>query len=61
MAACGDPLDVENLDNPDVERVFALPATIEQTIGSGYQTCRNTGQANGGTYAQLNTMALEGY
>src|SRR5688572_3943198 len=60
-AACGDPLTVGNLDNPDVERVFALPATIEQTIGSGYQTCRNTGQSNGGTYSQLNTMALEGY
>ena len=61
MVGCNDSLVVENLDNPDVERVFALPATIEQTIGSGYQTCRNTGQSNGGTYTQLNTMALEGY
>jgi hypothetical protein len=61
LGACREPLVVQNLDNPDVDRVFALPATIEQTIGSGYQTCRNVGQQDGGTYTQLNTMALEGY
>jgi hypothetical protein len=61
VAACKNPLDVKNLSSPDVERVFALPATIEQTIGSGYQQCRNTGMQNGSIYSNLSTMSLEGH
>jgi hypothetical protein len=61
VAACGDALQVENLSSPDVDRVFALPATIEQTLGTGYQQCRNTGMQNGGIYANLSTMSGEGH
>lgn len=64
FAACSDSLEVENLAQPDVDRVFALPATIEQTIGSGYQQCRNTGMngnTGGGIYTNLSTMSVEGH
>ena len=58
--ACGEQLVVENNNNPDVERVFAAVATIEQTIGTGYQQCRNAYQANT-TETQLLVMSLESY
>ena len=59
-AACNDALQVENLSNPDVDRVFALPATIEQTLGTGYQSCRNALQTSD-RMQQLETMSLESY
>src|SRR5919201_767673 len=59
-AGCKDALSVENLSNPDVGRVFALPATIEQTLGTGYQSCRNA-VMNSDRLQQLETMALESY
>jgi hypothetical protein len=61
FAACEDALEVENLSSPDVERVFAQPATIEQTLGTGYQQCRNTGMQNGSIYTNLSTMSGEGH
>ena len=59
-AACQDTLDVTNVNNPDVERVFALPSTIEQTIGTGYQSCRNENY-NSDRLQQMETMSLESY
>jgi hypothetical protein len=59
-AACNDPLDVENTDNPDIVRVFSAGPTIEQTLGSGYQQCRNALMRNG-LFTQLNTMSFESY
>ena len=59
-AACNSPLDVENTDNPDIERVFSAGPTIEQTLGSGYQQCRNSLHRNG-IYTQLETMSFESY
>src|SRR4030095_7344242 len=59
-AACKDPLEVENTDNPDIERVFSAGPTIEQTLGSGYQQCRNSLHRNG-LYTQLETMSFESY
>lgn len=56
--ACRDPLVAENLNNPDVERVFAQPASIEQALGSGYQVCRNTAMGTDG-YQQMASMAWE--
>jgi hypothetical protein len=61
FAACDSALDVENQDNPDVERVFELPATIEQTLGSGYQQCRNTIQFNGNLFPQMAALSGETY
>jgi hypothetical protein len=59
-AACSDPLDVKNSDNPDIDRVFSAGPTIEQTLGSGYQQCRNALNRNG-VYTQLATMSFESY
>jgi len=58
--ACSDPLDVKNTDNPDIERVFSAGPTIEQTLGSGYQQCRNALNRNG-LFTQLATMSFESY
>lgn len=59
-AACDNSLAVDNANNPDVARVFAQPATIEQTIGTGYQQCRNAYQQNT-TETQLLVLSLESY
>lgn len=58
--ACDD-LVVENQNVPDVERVFATPASIEQTIASSYQACHNGHVQNADVNAQLLTMSLESY
>jgi hypothetical protein len=58
--ACDDALTAANYNNPDVERVFQQPASIEQTLGTGYQQCRNT-EKNSDMTAQMATMALESY
>jgi hypothetical protein len=36
-AACSDPLEVENSNNPDRDRVLANPADVENLAGSLYQ------------------------
>lgn len=58
--ACQDPLTAKNFNNPDVGRVFSSPAAIEQTIGSGYQACRNT-EKGANINAQLAVMSGESY
>jgi hypothetical protein len=59
-AGCKDTLVVQNLSSPDVDRVFKLPVTIEQTIGTGYQSCRNATYGSD-RLQQMETMALESY
>lgn len=61
VGGCRDPLLAKNLNNPDVIRVFAQPASIEQTIAGAYQVCRNVGIGGTDMYQQLSTMALENY
>ena len=58
--ACKDPLTAKNFNNPDVIRVFQQPSAIEQTLGSGYQQCRNTEKGNNVT-AELAVMSGESY
>jgi hypothetical protein len=58
--ACEDSLSAKNYNNPDVIRVFQQPASIEQTLGTGYQQCRNTEKGSDMT-AQMATMSLESY
>jgi hypothetical protein len=58
--ACSDALSAKNYNNPDVIRVFQQPASIEQTLGTGYQQCRNTEKGSDMT-AQMATMSLESY
>ena len=60
-AACEDALVAENLADPDVARVFATPAAVEQTIGTGYQACRNTTLGTGGLQPELSVLSLENY
>ena len=57
---CEDALTVKNLNDPERERVFALPTSVEQILGSGYQLCRNTEKFNTMT-AQLAVMSGESY
>jgi hypothetical protein len=59
-AACDNVLEVENLSNPDIERVFATPAAVEQTIGSGFQACHNT-MTNTSLMPVVLVLALESY
>lgn len=59
-AACNTDLTVENLSNPDVGRVFAVPASIEATIGSGYQTAHNA-ITNNNLMPETEVLGLESY
>jgi hypothetical protein len=60
-SACKDALVAENLASPDVTRVFATPAAIEQTIGTGYQACRNNTLGTDRLQPELAVLALEAY
>jgi hypothetical protein len=40
-SGCDQRLEVQNLTDPDVARVFGSGASIESTIGAGYQTVHN--------------------
>ena len=59
--ACKDALVAENLGSPDVTRVFATPAAVEQTIGTGYQACRNATLGTGGLQPETSVLSLEAY
>jgi hypothetical protein len=61
LTACR--LDVANVNAPDIEQVFAVPASIEQTIASGYQSCSNAilTLTDGSLAPQLAVLSLEGY
>lgn len=58
--ACSDSLTAENFNNPDVTRLFAQPAAIEQALGSGYQLCRNR-TVTTDIGPQMWAMAMESY
>jgi hypothetical protein len=58
-SACKDALVAENLASPDVSKVFATPAAIEQTIGTGYQACRNATLGTGGLQPETSMLSLE--
>lgn len=62
VIACHDPLNVTNLNSPDVGRVLAQPADIEKLISSGFQTLHkahyNTATA---VTPEADAIALETY
>jgi hypothetical protein len=58
-AACRELL-VENLNNPDIERVFATPASIEATLAAGYQTIHNS-TSNQALWPETQMLGLETY
>ena len=60
LAACEDALVVENLSDPDIERVFSTPQAVQQTIGSNFQACHNA-VSNTNVAPQLAMLGLETY
>jgi hypothetical protein len=59
-SACDQNLGVENTTDPDVARVFATGASIESTIGAGYQTVHNA-IANTNNEPGVEVFGLESY
>ncbi len=59
-SACDQNLGVENLSDPDIGRVFATGASIESTIGAGYQTVHNA-IANTNNEPGVEVFGLESY
>src|SRR5215213_388284 len=70
LVACDDPLQVDNENNPDTERVLRRPTDVEQLVGDSYKTSHratlggetvfNFG-ANDALQPQLLVMGLESY
>ena len=50
LAACDEPLAVNNRNNPDVARVFATPTGVETVVSKSFQ------QAYGGMYNTSNSI-----
>ena len=59
-SGCEQRLAVENLSDPDIGRVFATGASIESTIGAGYQTVHNA-MANTNNLPGVEVFGLESY
>lgn len=60
VAACEDSLVAANTNSPERDRVFALPASVAQILGSGFQLCRNT-EKGSDMGAQMAVMSGESY
>ena len=61
LAACKDPLSVENQNNADVNHALGTPTDLENFIGATYNTV-HAGTLGGGNDAlnpQMFTMSLE--
>jgi hypothetical protein len=62
MAACADNLEVKNLNNPDLGRVYAVPGGVQGVISTLYRTYHQTTQGSAeGLNSQSKVMALESY
>ena len=59
-SGCDQRLEVKNLTDPDIGRVFATGASIESTIGAGYQTIHNA-MANTNNQPGVEVFGLESY
>src|SRR3989304_9418396 len=61
LTACGDSLEVQNLNNPDVARAYATPAGVEGVVaGLGVQL-NNTQRASESINTQAKIFAGEQY
>lgn len=58
--ACDQRLEVQNLTDPDIARVFGTGQSIEATIGAGYQTVHNA-MANTNNLPGVEVWGLESY
>ncbi len=62
MTACADNLEVKNLNNPDLSRVYAVPGGVEGVISTLYRSYhQNTQGSSEGLNSQSKVMALESY
>ena len=62
MTACADNLQVKNLNNPDLNRVYAVPGGVEGVISTLYRSYHQATQgAAEGLNSQSKVMALESY
>lgn len=62
MAACADNLQVENLNNPDLGRVYAVPSGVEGVVSTLFRSFhQNTQGSAEGLNSQSKAMALESY
>src|SRR5256885_2276086 len=61
LAACKDPLVVENQNNAHINRALGTPTDLEKFIGATYNTVHAGTLAGGndGLFAQVLTMSLE--
>lgn len=62
MTACADNLQVKNLNNPDLGRVYAVPSGVEGVVSTLYRSYhQSTAGAGEGLSVQSKVMALESY
>src|SRR3712207_1331886 len=60
--ACNDPLDVSNVNSPDVERAYSSPALIEQLISTTFQQIHQGLHASSDALnPQFQSLAFETY
>lgn len=61
-AACSDPLEVRNVNSPDVERAYSTPALIEQLLATSVQQVfAATHAGSDAVISQMMVMSLESY
>lgn len=60
VAGCGQNFAVEDLTDPDIARVFATGASIEATIGAGFQSVHNA-MSNTDDQPGVEAFGLESY
>lgn len=63
FAACNDPLNVENTNDPDRDRVLATPADLEQFIVNTWNAYHDAvlGGSSNSLYPQMLVAALENF
>jgi hypothetical protein len=59
LAACDDPLNVTNVNNPETQRVLSSAADVEKFIRDSYLTWWNASYGTEGLMLQLSAMAFE--
>ncbi len=59
LTACGEQLDVTNVNNPDVVRAYSTPEGIEGVIAGLGAVLYNAQRTNDGTNTQSKMMSLE--
>jgi len=61
VAACADPLEVANVNDPDRDRVLSSPADVEQIIGNSYAAMHDQILDNIALSAQMLSMGMENH